>query len=210
MTRAVLTPSLSCDNVDKSYEHFTSVLGWAGQGKMPGPDGQTMHAEVIYTTKTGEARIMLGPKAMAENAPEAGPFGVELRAPGALGKGVMLYVNTANVDKYFDFVRANRADIVTQPKDQFWGFRDFTVRTLDGYFITFGQPIKGFKWPPGTESSVHDARKATAPGLPKKLPEGMIETTKPKAKTAKPANVTKATKGKTKSRWSLRGKKGKR
>lgn len=36
MERPVISPSLTCTDVSKTYDYFTSVLGFAGYGKWSG------------------------------------------------------------------------------------------------------------------------------------------------------------------------------
>jgi len=167
-TRPAIAPSITCSNVDKTYDYFTSVLGFAGHGKWPGPDGSTMHASVVLPTKLGEASVMMGPIAAATSGQfgDLGAFGENLkRSPNTLGNGVVLWFNVPDVDKYYAFVKKNGADIDDGPTDQFWGDRTISVRTPDGYYLSFASPIKGFKPPPGMgEDEGTDAAQATAPG----------------------------------------------
>lgn len=122
-----------------------------------------MHAEVIFPTRLGQARIMLAPRELTENDPEAGEFGTNLRK-GPLGNGVVLYLNIPDVDRYYEFVRKNGAIVDEPPKNQFWGDRTISVRTPEGYYLSFAAPIKGFAWPKQALESITDAKPATAPG----------------------------------------------
>lgn len=47
-----------------------------------------------------------------------------------------------NVDEVFAEFVERGADLMSHPKDQPWGIRDFGVRTPDGHRITFGQLIE--------------------------------------------------------------------
>ncbi|MEA3202157.1 MAG: PhnB protein [Thermoplasmata archaeon] len=150
--RPAIAPSITCQNVDKTYDYFTQVLGFAGTGKWAGPDGQTMHAMAILPTKLGQASVMMGPLAMATSpmAGDLGEFGENLKkSPQTLGNGVVLWFNVPDVDKYFAFIKKNGAMIDEPPTDQFWGDRTISVRLPDGYYVTFASPIKGFKAPAG-------------------------------------------------------------
>jgi uncharacterized glyoxalase superfamily protein PhnB len=63
---------------------------------------------------------------------------------------VDLYVYTQDVDGCFDRVR-NRAEIVEGPHNMFYGMREFIVRDLNGFWITFGEEIPSdvlTPWPP--------------------------------------------------------------
>jgi uncharacterized glyoxalase superfamily protein PhnB len=193
--RPAMSPSLTCQNVDKTYEYFTKVLGFAGTGKWAGPDGQTMHAMAILPTKLGQASVMFGPIQMATSpmAGDLGEFGENLKkSPNTLGNGVVLWFNVPDVDKYYQFVKKNGAMIDEEPTDQFWGDRTLSVRAPDGYYLTFASPIKGFKAPSGMgDSEGSGATQATAP-LTSKIPL-------PGASTRKKSPAKKNAKAKPKS-----------
>ncbi|MGQ0536256.1 MAG: VOC family protein [Methanobacteriota archaeon] len=198
--RPTLTPMIVCKDIEKTYDYFTNVLGFAGQGKMPGPDGNTMHAEVYLPGSPSEIRIMLGPYEATKNMPESGEFGQNLDH-GPLGNGVVLYMHVPNVDKFFEFVNANGAIIDEPPTDQFWGDRTVSVLTPDGYYLSFATPRKGFSMPEEMESAVTDVRTLTAPvkaptpkkaAAPKKAPVAKKAATKNKAPAAKAGRSKKS------------------
>jgi catechol 2,3-dioxygenase-like lactoylglutathione lyase family enzyme len=47
----------------------------------------------------------------------------------------------AAADELFEFQRANGVDIVEEPGDRPWGLRDFTIRDLHGYQLSFGHRL---------------------------------------------------------------------
>ncbi|HEV8359162.1 MAG TPA: VOC family protein [Candidatus Thermoplasmatota archaeon] len=183
-TRPALAPLLTVENVDKTYEYFTQVLGWQGTGRMPGPNGQTVHAEAILGTKYGAAFVMLAPLNSEQRSNDE--FDRNLRA-GPLGNGVITYVTVPDVDKYHSFIASRGADVTQAPKDEFWGDRTMVVRTPDGYFVTFAAPIKGFKWPADQLAAITGAVKPTAPGAKRVALPGA-----PAPKKAKAAKASKA------------------
>jgi PhnB protein len=182
-TRPPIAPSIVCTNVDKTYEYFTEVLGFAGTGKWAGPDGNTMHAMAVLPTKFGDAHVMFGPAAALASGAfgDAGQFGENVKnSPQTLGNGVVLWFNVPDVDKYHSFIRGKGATIDEAPKDQFWGDRTMSVLAPDGFYLTFSSPIKGFQTPPGMgERDAIGARQATAP-LTKRIKLPAATTTKAK------------------------------
>lgn len=60
----------------------------------------------------------------------------------AAGGGVITYFPVEDVDAYHKEIGARGAKTFGEPKDQFYGIRDFPVRDYDGYIISFFQPIK--------------------------------------------------------------------
>jgi orotate phosphoribosyltransferase len=53
---------------------------------------------------------------------------------------VDLYVYADRVDEMYQSLK-NRVDVVETPHDTFYGMREFTVRDLNRFWITLGQPI---------------------------------------------------------------------
>ena len=53
---------------------------------------------------------------------------------------VDLYVQTSGVDALFERLR-NRAEVVEPPHDTFYGMREFIVRDVNRFWITFGGPM---------------------------------------------------------------------
>jgi len=52
---------------------------------------------------------------------------------------VDLYMYVDNVDELYDRLK-DRIEVVEVPADSFYGMREFIVRDLNGFWITFGQP----------------------------------------------------------------------
>ena len=53
---------------------------------------------------------------------------------------VDLYVNTDNVDALYAQLK-DRVDVVELPNDRFYGMREFIIRDLNRFWITFGQEL---------------------------------------------------------------------
>lgn len=58
-------------------------------------------------------------------------------APG----GTSVYFVIGNADELYDFHRRNGAEITVPPDDRAYGMRDYGVRDLNGYRLSFGHPI---------------------------------------------------------------------
>ena len=53
---------------------------------------------------------------------------------------VDLYVYAGNVDDLFQTLK-DRVEVVEEPHDTFYGMREFIIRDLNQFWITFGQQI---------------------------------------------------------------------
>jgi catechol 2,3-dioxygenase-like lactoylglutathione lyase family enzyme len=64
---------------------------------------------------------------------------LEAGTPGP--QGCSLYFVVGNADELHDFHRANGVDVADPLADRPWGFRDYSIRDLDGYALTFGHRL---------------------------------------------------------------------
>ncbi len=119
-----LDPILAVASIERSLDFYKNVLGFEPGFTMPGPDGTLVHGEMSQ----GAASFMLG-KVLPEDA-------------GNLGKGVVFYMMTDDVDGCYERVRAAGATIVQEPEDQFWGHRTFRVSDPDGYLLEIAQMVR--------------------------------------------------------------------
>ena len=54
---------------------------------------------------------------------------------------VDLYALTENVDELYRRLK-DRVEVVEGPHDTFYGMREFIIRDINRFWITFGQPIQ--------------------------------------------------------------------
>lgn len=64
---------------------------------------------------------------------------LERGTPSPLGASVYFVIGDA--DELYEFQRANGVEVIEAPGDRPWGFRDYTVRDLDGYALVFGHRL---------------------------------------------------------------------
>jgi catechol 2,3-dioxygenase-like lactoylglutathione lyase family enzyme len=55
--------------------------------------------------------------------------------------GCSLYFVVGDADELYQFHSANGVQILEEPRDRPWELRDYTVRDLDGYRLTFGHRL---------------------------------------------------------------------
>jgi catechol 2,3-dioxygenase-like lactoylglutathione lyase family enzyme len=56
-------------------------------------------------------------------------------------QGCSIYFVIGNVDEFFEFHRTQGVEIVSAPEDKPWELREYTIRDLHGYALTFGQYV---------------------------------------------------------------------
>jgi catechol 2,3-dioxygenase-like lactoylglutathione lyase family enzyme len=55
--------------------------------------------------------------------------------------GCSVYFAVGNADELYEFQHANGVEVVQAPGDREYGLRDYSVRDLYGYVLTFGHPL---------------------------------------------------------------------
>ncbi len=124
-----VTPGLCVASIEKSVAFYRDVLGFNVGFEMSGPDGRLAHADV----SRGEASVMFD---RLDWIPE--------ESRSNLGNGTSLYFNVgdADIDAYYESIRAAGAHIDQEIQDQFWGDRSFTIHDPDGYHLSFAKSVR--------------------------------------------------------------------
>ncbi|MCA1813208.1 MAG: VOC family protein [Halobacteriales archaeon] len=159
MIPLVTTPkngvNIFVDNVEKNTEYFTRTLGFTEVERME-REGRTIHAQVAFGRGASSFGVGLASTKMVTQGSmdyDFGAFGRSIKnSPDTLGNGVFLYFRVPNVDTFHSKIKKNGAIIDEPPTDQEWGERTISVLTPDGYYMTFAQPIKG--WKPTPEEGI--------------------------------------------------------
>jgi PhnB protein len=105
-----VTPGIAVRNAAEAIDFYKNALGAKEKGRMPGPDGKIMHADIVI----GDSHIMLGEENVQMGAP----------SPQSLnGTPVSLYIYVRDADKAFNQAVSNGAIVAMPMMDQFWGDR---------------------------------------------------------------------------------------
>lgn len=139
--------NLHSPDVGKMFEYFTDTLGFSPEFRVRGPDGRVVFAGAWWGPIGKGTRIVLGDMEEALHGHyDHGAFGKQMEEH-PLGTGVVLYFYTDDVDALYARIKERGAMIDEPPTNQFWGERTISVVTPDGYYLTFAQPIKDFRFP---------------------------------------------------------------
>lgn len=95
----------------------------------------------FYTTCLGFVHAFSwgDPPAMA--GVNIGETQIFLEAGTPAPHGCSLYFVVGDADALYDFHRAHGVEVIEMPGDRPWELRDYTVRDLDGYALTFGHRL---------------------------------------------------------------------
>ena len=129
METADVIPLLACSDIAAEHDFLVTVLGFASAGLERTPDGTVVHAEV----RAGSHRIWLHRADDAEGL-------VPPRAVGSAGGGVVVHVPA--VDDHYERVRALGADVLSEPRDQDYGQREYGVRDPEGHLWWIASPTR--------------------------------------------------------------------
>jgi uncharacterized glyoxalase superfamily protein PhnB len=128
---------LTVSDVKKSIKFYTEKLGFELKEVYPSPKKPEWASMML-----DQQIVMLGAVCTPDAAKEAGASKDEIDlvkkdakafAKGNHGVGVAIYICVDDVDRHYKHAKKKRADIVTKPKTQFYGIRDFALADPDGY-----------------------------------------------------------------------------
>ncbi len=118
----MITPVLRVHDIDLSLRFYRQILGFSGEGGLPGSDGRTAYAEAWL----GDAQIMFSRRCD--------------RAP--LTCGVELYLtlpNSLDIEAFYARLKAREVCFIAEMHRELWGDCAFTLIDLDGNRLTFAQ-----------------------------------------------------------------------
>jgi uncharacterized glyoxalase superfamily protein PhnB len=134
---------LTCNDTAAALRHYRDTLGFTVKETWPSEDAP-LWASLSLNGQT----LMIGGAFDGGDCGDAsGPeidfhrqSSEEFKAsPG--GAGAFIYLEVEDVDAFYQQITGSGAKAVVEPKDQFYGIRDFATRDLDGYRLIFFQPI---------------------------------------------------------------------
>lgn len=115
-----ITPYLRVREADRALAFYRKAFGAKAKGRMAGPDGRVMHAEMqVFNTL-----VML-----SDEFPERGSLSPE----SLKGSPVGLFVYTRDVDGAIARAVAAGATVTMPAQDMFWGDRFGTIRDPFGH-----------------------------------------------------------------------------
>jgi catechol 2,3-dioxygenase-like lactoylglutathione lyase family enzyme len=100
------------------------------------PDVKT--AADFYAEKLGFKTAFLWGEPTAMAGMNIGSVQIFLEQGNPSPDGCSIYFVVGNADELYEFHRANRVEIVVEPDDRDYGLRDYRIRDLNGYEISFG------------------------------------------------------------------------
>jgi lactoylglutathione lyase len=129
MKLETITPNLMVEDVKQTINYYHGVLGFKTVATVPEKGDELVWAHL----KKGDVEIMIQEEdSLKSDLPEI--------RHEKIGGGCTLFIKMTGVDEYYDYLYSS-ADIVVQLKNTFYGMREFTIRDINGYYLTFAEPI---------------------------------------------------------------------
>ncbi len=126
-----LNPYMIVKDMKKSLDFYNKAFGFKTRLTLPDRDGNLMHAEMEYKDNV----LMVGSESPEQKM---------LAARTLNGSPVSFYLYVDNVDDFFAKAQEAGGEVVSEPKDQFWGDRTCTLKCPEGYQWTFAQNVADF------------------------------------------------------------------
>jgi len=140
-----VTPYLIVNDADAALNFYEKAFGFKKMMAMPGPDGKTVHGELMHGSN---CRIMVGSN--PENAPTADSK-----------PSVMVYCYVEDVDKFYSHATANGAKTKDAPVDKFYGDRTCMLIDPFGHHWGFATHVREVK-PEDMKSAMENEMKQVA------------------------------------------------
>jgi catechol 2,3-dioxygenase-like lactoylglutathione lyase family enzyme len=118
-------PTLETRDIEASARFYVDVLGFQHIYSLPGPGGVPI---VVHVRWAQYADLLL-----------RRPMGVPAEGPKGVGISLSFAVFEGKVDDVAERARRAGVALVTEPKNQPWNARDFSLRDPDGFLLTFTQ-----------------------------------------------------------------------
>ena len=131
VTYRSLTPNLMVENVNETLNYYRGVLGFEMISSVPA----TEEGELAWAmVRKDDVELMFQEEDnLKKDLPE-----LRHEEPGG---GFTLFLKMEGINALYDQLY-EKADIVDEMRETFYGMREFTIRDVNGYYITFAEPIQ--------------------------------------------------------------------
>ncbi|HKL19924.1 MAG TPA: VOC family protein [Halalkalibaculum sp.] len=125
-----ITANLMVEDVDKTVSFYKDVLGFTLEMSVPRDDGKLQWAMVTRDA----VELMLHEKGnLLQEVPQ-------LRG-SKMGGSLILFIEIEGFDHLYKTVEKHKElDFIKEPHTTFYGMKEFTIRDLNGYILTFAEP----------------------------------------------------------------------
>lgn len=137
MSEIKMIPHYWTKDVEAAIKFYTEVLGFELSNRMP-EDGKAIWCEmklngsvIMFAAVSGESEDP-DMKRLTELVTK------RLDSPSAL----TMYYKVDDVDQHYENAMKHDVDVVMPLKDQWWGFREYTMLDMDGNLLSFNKEVE--------------------------------------------------------------------
>jgi uncharacterized glyoxalase superfamily protein PhnB len=112
---------LAVGNLKESTQFYMDVLGFR-RDFGDGSDGWSFLSRDDFKVRLGECPDEKPASELGDHA-------------------YFVYLTVEGLDELYQELCARGAEVLSEPEDQPWGLREFSIRTPDGHRIRFGEPL---------------------------------------------------------------------
>lgn len=123
-----LIPNLMVEDVNECINFYHRLFGFNEISRLP----ETDNPEWALMGKDGVQVMFTEEKSLKNHISE-----LRHEKPGG---GFVLYIRTVGLNELYQKI-SESVDVVEEPKDTSYAIREFTIRDLNGYYITFAENI---------------------------------------------------------------------
>lgn len=125
-----ITANLMVKDVDKTVSYYQEILGFKLEMSVPRDDGNLQWAMITRDT----VELMLHEEGnFLDEVPE-------LRG-STMGGSLTLFIEIEGIDDLYNAVNQHKdIEFIKEPHTTFYGMKEFTLRDLNGYILTFAEP----------------------------------------------------------------------
>lgn len=125
-----ITSNLLVKDVDQTVDYYKNKLGFDLEMSVPRDDGKLQWAMV---SRDNVAIMLQERESFIEEVPELSDV--------PIGGSFTLFVRIEGLDNYYEKIAVmDEVEIFREPNITFYGMKEFTIRDLNGYILTFAEP----------------------------------------------------------------------
>lgn len=123
-----ITPNLIADNVQETVDYYVNILGFKLINSVPADNGL-----VWAQVSLDQVSVMLQERTSIENE-------LESLKDFPTGMSGTLFIIMDRINEYYNLIK-DKAVIIKGMERSFYNHDEFTIADLNGYLITFSEPL---------------------------------------------------------------------
>ena len=124
-----LSPNIIVDNVNKAVEYYSSILGFNLIASVP----ETGSYNWAMVMRDGVTLMFQTLSSIKEDMPS-----LEIQSKGSIST---FYIRLTGVESLYQAIKG-KATIAVDMRTTFYGMKEFAIKDLNGYFLTFAEEVK--------------------------------------------------------------------